>query len=102
VAKRLRAVVLNAEGQTSGERLQRYQTDGVDGPLQGYRAASAGGTDSEADATVEDILEIGPVAYGLDTVSSAAQDALPATLTRVFWGDAVAPINRSALISPRV
>jgi transposase len=52
VAKRLQAVVLNSEGQTSGELarilkaprskvsewLQRYQTDGVDGLLEGYRS----------------------------------------------------------------
>src|SRR3954447_27002533 len=53
VAKRLRAVLLNAEGYTSGELaellqsprskvsewLQRYQSDGVDGLLEGYRSA---------------------------------------------------------------
>src|SRR5258708_33869843 len=52
VAKRLRAVVLNSEGHTSGalaeilqaprskvsEWLQRYQTDGIDGLLEGYRS----------------------------------------------------------------
>src|ERR1035441_7968274 len=52
VAKRLRAVVLNSEGHTSAELaeilqpprskvsewLQRYQTAGVDGLLEGYRA----------------------------------------------------------------
>jgi hypothetical protein len=52
VAKRLRAVVMNSEGRTSGELtgilqsprskvsewLQRYQTDGVDGLLEGYRS----------------------------------------------------------------
>jgi transposase len=52
VAKRLQAVVLNAEGQTSGELarilkaprskvsewLQRYETDGVDGLLEGHRS----------------------------------------------------------------
>ena len=52
VAKRLQAVVLNSEGQTSGELarilkaprskvsewLQRYQSDGVDGLLEGYRS----------------------------------------------------------------
>ena len=52
VAKRLRAVVLNSEGHTSGELaeilqaprskvskwLQRYQADGIDGLLEGYRS----------------------------------------------------------------
>src|SRR5438045_9116251 len=52
VAKRLRAVVLNSEGHTSGELakilqvprskvsewLQRYQTEAVDGLLAGYRS----------------------------------------------------------------
>src|SRR5437762_13775264 len=52
VAKRLQAVVLNSEGQTSGELarilkaprskvsewLQRYQIHGVDGLLEGYRS----------------------------------------------------------------
>ncbi len=52
VAKRLRAVVLNSEGDTSGalaeilqaprskvsEWLQLYQTAGVDGLLEGYRS----------------------------------------------------------------
>src|SRR5258708_36428966 len=52
VAKRLRAVALNSEGHTSGELakilqaprskvsewLQRYQTDGINGLLEGYRS----------------------------------------------------------------
>src|ERR1700731_4705836 len=52
VARRLRAVVLNSEGRTSGQLaeilqaprskvsqwLQRYQRDGIDGLLEGYRS----------------------------------------------------------------
>lgn len=55
VAKWLRVVVLNSEGHTSGELakilqaprskvsewLQRYQSQGVDGLLEGYRSGPA-------------------------------------------------------------
>ena len=66
VAKRLRAVVLNSEGHTSGalaeilqaprskvsEWLQRYQTAGVDGLLERVSVGPAIGDDREATATV--------------------------------------------------
>ena len=59
VAKRLRAVVLNAEGRTSGELaavlkaprskisewLARYQADGIDGLLEGCRFRKAAGVE---------------------------------------------------------
>jgi transposase len=81
VAKRLQAVVLNAEGRTSGELatilkasrskvsewLSHYQDYGVDGLLEGYRSGRPAGLTSEQRTQLGDILESGPVAYGLDT-----------------------------------
>src|ERR1700681_4806774 len=80
VAKRLQAVVLNSEGQTSGglarilkaprskvsEWLQRYQTDGVDGLLEGYRSGRPSELTDQQQQQLGDILDSGPVAYGLD------------------------------------
>ena len=80
VAKRLQAVVLNSEGQTSGELsrilkaprskvsgwLQRYQTDGVDGLLEGYRSGRPSELTEKQQQQLGDILDSGPVAYGLD------------------------------------
>lgn len=81
VAKRLRAVVLNSEGHTSGELakilqaprskvsewLQRYQTDGVDGLLEGYRSGRPSEMTEKQRQALGDILDSGPVAYGLDS-----------------------------------
>ena len=81
VAKRLRAVVLNSEGHTSGELarilqaprskvsewLQRYQSQGVDGLLEGYRSGRPAELTGKQRQRLGDILESGPVAYGLDT-----------------------------------
>src|SRR6266849_7205763 len=81
VAKRLRAVVLNSEGHTSGELagilqsprskvsewLQRYQRDGVDGLLEGYRSGRPSELSQKQQQQLGDILDSGPVAYGLDT-----------------------------------
>jgi putative transposase len=81
VAKRLRAVVLNSEGHTSGalaeilqaprskvsEWLQRYQTAGVDGLLEGYRSGRPSELTEKQEQQLGDILDSGPVAYGLDT-----------------------------------
>jgi transposase len=81
VAKRLRAVVLNSEGHTSGELarilqaprskvsqwLQRYQSQGVDGLLEGYRSGRPAELTEKQRQRLGDILESGPVAYGLDT-----------------------------------
>ena len=81
VAKRLRAVVLNSEGHTSGalaeilqaprskvsEWLQRYQTAGVDGLLEGYRSGRPSEMTEKQQQQLGDILDSGPVAYGLDT-----------------------------------
>jgi transposase len=80
VAKRLRAVVLNAEGHTSGELaallpaprskvsawLQQYQTYGVAGLLEGYRCGRPPALTDRQQQQLGDILESGPAAYGLD------------------------------------
>jgi len=81
VAKRLQAVVLNSEGRTSGELagilkaprskvsewLSLYQRHGVDGLLEGYRSGRPSSLTAEQRAQIGDILDSGPVAYGLDT-----------------------------------
>jgi transposase len=81
VAKRLRAVVLNSEGHTSGELaeilksprskvsewLQRYQREGIDGLLEGYRSGRPAQLTEKQQQQLGDILDSGPVAYGLDT-----------------------------------
>src|SRR6202158_590287 len=80
VAKRLQAVVLNSEGQTSGELarilkaprskvsewLQRYQSDEVAGLLEGYRSGRPAELTEQQQQQLGDILDSGPVAYGLD------------------------------------
>jgi transposase len=81
VAKRLRAVVLNSKGHTSGELakilqaprskvskwLQRYQTEGIDGLLEGCRSGRPSELSEEQQQQLGDILDSGPVAYGLDS-----------------------------------
>jgi transposase len=81
VAKRLQAIVLNSEGRTSGELagilkaprsrvsewLSLYQTHGVDGLLEGYRSGRPPLLTEEQRTHLGDILDSGPVAYGLDT-----------------------------------
>ena len=80
VAKRLQAVLLNSEGQTSGELarilkaprsrvsewLQRYQTEGMDGLLEGYRSGRPSQLTDKQQQQLGDIVDSGPVAYGLD------------------------------------
>ena len=80
VAKRLQSVVLNSEGHTSGELagilkaprskvsewLSRYQTHGVDGLLEGYRSGRPPELTPAQHQQLGDILDSGPVAYGLD------------------------------------
>src|SRR5260370_41432272 len=80
VAKRLQAVVLNSEGHTSGELakvlkaprskvsewLARYQAHGIEGLLEGYRSGRPPQLTSEQLQQLGDILDSGPVAYGLD------------------------------------
>jgi transposase len=81
VAKRLRAVVLNSEGHTSGELakilqaprskvsewLQRYQREGIDGLLEGYRSGRPSELSEKQQQLLGDILDSGPVAYRLDS-----------------------------------
>jgi transposase len=81
VAKRLQAVVLNSEGRTSGdlarilkaprskvsEWLARYQRHGVEGLLEGYRSGRPARLTEAQHRRLGDILDSGPVAYGLDT-----------------------------------
>ncbi len=80
VAKRLQAVVLNAEGRTSGELaavlkaprskisewLARYQAHGIEGLLEGYRSGRPPELNAGQHQQLGDILDSGPVAYGLD------------------------------------
>jgi transposase len=80
VAKRLQAVVLNAEGHTSGELahllkaprskvsewLERYESHGVEGLLEGQRTGRPSELTLKQQRRMEDILDSGPVAYGLD------------------------------------
>jgi transposase len=80
VAKRLRAVVLNSEGHTSGELaallpaprskvsewLHRYQRDGIDGLLEGHRPGRPSALTAKQQQQLGEILDSGPAAYGLD------------------------------------
>src|SRR5216683_2523252 len=81
VAKRLRAVALNSEEHTSGELakilqaprskvsewLQRYQTDGINGLLEGYHSGRPSVMSEKQQKRLGDILDSGLVAYGLDS-----------------------------------
>jgi transposase len=81
VAKRLQAVVLNAEGRTSGELagilkaprsrvsewLSNYQRYGVEGLMEGYRSGRPPALTAPQRTQLGDILDSGPVAYGLDS-----------------------------------
>lgn len=81
VAKRLEAVVLNSEGRTSGdlagilkaprskvsEWLARYEAHGVAGLLEGCRSGRPPRLTEAQRQRLGDILDSGPVAYGLDS-----------------------------------
>ena len=81
VAKRLRAVVLNSQGSTSGELadilqaprskvsewLAQYEAHGVEGLLEGHRSGRPVSLSAHQREKLSDILDSGPVAYGLDT-----------------------------------
>jgi transposase len=81
VAKRLQAVILNSEGHSSGELarilkaprskvsewLARYQSHGVEGLLEGQRSGRPPQLTLEQRQQLGDLLDSGPVAYGLDT-----------------------------------
>ena len=80
VAKRLQAVVLNAEGRTSGDVaailkaprskvsqwLARYEQHGVEGLLEGQRSGRPAELSATQRQQLGDILDSGPLAYGLD------------------------------------
>ena len=81
VAKRLQAVILNSEGRSSGELagilkaprskvsewLLRYEQHGVEGLLEGYRSGRPALLTEKQRSQLGDILDSGPVAYGLDS-----------------------------------
>ena len=81
VAKRLQAVVLNADGHSSGEIakilkaprsrtsewLNLYEKHGVEGLLEGHRSGRPAGLDEKQRHQLADILDSGPACYGLDT-----------------------------------
>lgn len=81
VAKRLHAVLLNSEGHSSGELavilqaprskvsewLSNYETHGVDGLLEGFRSGRPPLLTAAQIVELSDIVESGPVAYGLDS-----------------------------------
>ena len=80
VAKRLLAVLLNSQGRSSGELaevlqaprskvsewLARYQAHGVEGLLEGQRSGRPAALTPPQREHLGDILDRGPVAYGLD------------------------------------
>ncbi len=80
MAKRLRAVVLDSEGRTSGqlanilkalrpkvsEWLQRYQIQGIRGLLERYRSGRPSEL-TEQQQQLGDIGDSGAAAYGLDS-----------------------------------
>jgi len=81
VAKRLHAVLLNADGQSSGriaeilkaprskvsEWLANYQEHGDEGLLEGQRSGRPARLSQAQRIALDDIIESGPVAYGLDS-----------------------------------
>ena len=81
VAKRLQAVVMNAEGYSSGEIarilkaprskasewLRAYEERGVEGLLEGHRSGRPSGLNEKQLRKLGEILDCGPAAYGLDT-----------------------------------
>ena len=78
---RLQAVVLNSEGRSSGELatvlkaprskvsewLLRYENHGIEGLLEGYRSGRPPALAEQQRQQLGDILDSGPVAYGLDS-----------------------------------
>jgi transposase len=81
VAKRLHAVLLNADGHSSGriaeilkaprsrasEWLANYETHGEEGLLEGQRSGRPAELSQSQRTELGDIIESGPVAYGLDS-----------------------------------
>ena len=81
VAKRLHAILLNADGYSSGqisgtlkvhrskasEWLSNYEVHGIEALLEGQRSGRPARLTEEEYITLYDIIDSGPVAYGLDT-----------------------------------
>jgi len=81
VAKRIHAVLLNAQGRSSGELatllpaarsrvsewLATYESYGVEGLLEGFRSGRPPRLTEAQRVTLGDIVESGPVAYGFDS-----------------------------------
>jgi transposase len=58
--------MLQAPRSKVSEWLQRYQTHGIDGLLEGYRSGRPAELSEKQQQQLGDILDSGPVAYGLD------------------------------------
>ena len=81
VAKRLHAILLNADGHSSGriaqilkaprskasEWLANYESHGEEALLEGQRSGRPARLTSAQRTALGDIIESGPVAYGLDS-----------------------------------
>lgn len=81
VANRIKAVLLNSDGQTSGEIanvlnvtrviasqwLKTYEQKGFDGLLEGHRSGRPGKLTELQKIILCDIIDSGPVAYGYST-----------------------------------
>ena len=81
VAKRIHAVLLNSDGNTSGkiskllhsprscvtEWLSQYAANGVGGLLEGYRSGRTSLLDEKGKLLLADIIDSGPIAYGLSS-----------------------------------
>jgi len=81
VARRIHAVILNSQGKTSGqiaslldaprskvsEWMQLYEHHGFDALLEGRRSGRPSGLSEQQRVILGDIIESGPVAYGLDS-----------------------------------
>lgn len=81
VATRIHAILLNARGYTSGriaellnaprskvtDWLVNYESYGLDGVLEGQRSGRPPRLEGRQRTALADIIDSGPVAYGLDT-----------------------------------
>lgn len=81
IAKRIRAIIMNSEGQTSGEIadllkaprscvsdwIRNYHDYGIEGLREGHRSGRPAELTSEQKDYLADIVESGPTAYGFLT-----------------------------------
>ena len=81
VVLRLSAIMLSLQNQTNGQIAQFLQADrsrvhawitnwnehGIDGLLEGHRSGRPSELTAEAVERIKDVVESGPVAYGLNT-----------------------------------